>query len=201
MLLRCMPERRIDSFPDVHPLSRAEWRKWLAKNHDKSEGCWFVYYKKHTGKPRVDYEAAVEEALCFGWIDSLARGLDEERSKLLMTPRKPKSVWSKPNKERVDRIIRAGIIKPVGQAKIDQAKADGSWNALDSSDNLEIPDDLAKAFAKNKKAFEKWSNFAPSARKAILFWLGTAKRENTRLERVDKIVSMAADGKRANFDK
>ena len=196
-----MAGRRIDSFEDVHPLSREEWRDWLAVNHDKAHGCWFVYYKKHTGKPRVEYDAAVEEALCFGWIDSLARGLDDERSKLLMTPRKPKSVWSKPNKVRVERIIKAGIITPVGQAKIDQAKADGSWHALDSSDNLEMPEDLEKAFARNKKAFEKWSGFAPSARKAILFWLGTAKRENTRASRVEKIVSMAAEGKRANFDK
>jgi uncharacterized protein YdeI (YjbR/CyaY-like superfamily) len=196
-----MAERRIDSFEDVHPLTRAEWRRWLKKNYEKSPGAWFVYYKKHTGKPRVEYEAAVEEALCFGWIDSLARGLDEERSKLLMTPRKAKSVWSKPNKGRVDRIVAEGLMTSAGQAKIDQAKADGSWNTLDSSDRLEIPEDLEQAFTGNETARIKWNGFAPSARKAILYWLGTAKREETRAARVEKIVSMAEIGKRANFDK
>lgn len=196
-----MAERKIDKFEDVHPLSRDEWRAWLAENHDKSEGCWFVYYKKHTGKPRVNYDDAVEEALCFGWIDSLARGVDDERSKLLMTPRKPKSIWSRPNKERVEKVIADGLMTDVGLAKIREAKADGSWNALDSSDRLEVPLDLEKAFKKNRKAREYWDGFAPSARKAILYWLGTAKREETRKARVEKIVSMAEIGKRANFDK
>ena len=196
-----MAERRIDSFEDVHPLSRAEWRKWLKKNHDRSPGVWFVYYKKHTGKPRVEYDDAVEEALCFGWIDSLARSFDDERSRLLMTPRKPKSVWSKPNKKRVEKIVAEGLITEIGLAKIEQAKADGSWNTLDSSDNLEVPKDLKAAFAKNKTAKKNWDGFAPSARKAILYWVGTAKREETRNARLEKIVSMAAVGKRANFDK
>ncbi len=196
-----MPERKIDSFEDVHPLTRSEWRKWLKKNHDKSPGVWFVYYKKHTGKPRVDYDDAVEEALCFGWIDSLARTFDDERSRLLMTPRKPKSVWSKPNKERVEKIIAAGLITEIGLAKIEQARADGSWNTLDSSDKLEMPKDLTAAFSRNRTAKKNWDAFAPSARKAILYWLGTAKRDETRNARVEKIVSMAAKNKRANFDK
>lgn len=196
-----MAERSIDNFEDVHPLTRSEWRNWLAENHDKSPGVWFVYYKKATGKPRVEYDAAVEEALCFGWIDSLARGFDDERSKLLMTPRKAKSVWSKPNKVRVERIVAEGLMTAAGQAKIDQAKADGSWNTLDSSDLLEVPEDLEKAFVGNEAARIKWDGFAPSARKAILYWLGTAKRQETRRARVEKIVSMAEVGKRANFDK
>lgn len=196
-----MPERKIDSFEDVHPLSRSEWRKWLKENHDKSPGVWFVYYKKHTGKPRVEYDDAVEEALCFGWIDSLARSFDEERSRLLMTPRKRKSVWSKPNKARVEKVITAGLMTEIGLAKIEQAKADGSWNTLDSSDKLEIPKDLKTAFVNDKTAKKNWDAFAPSARKAILYWLGSAKREETRRARIEKIVSMAAVGKRANFDK
>lgn len=161
---------------------------------------WFVFYKKHTGKPRVAYDDAVEEALCFGWIDSLARVFDAERSRLLMTPRKPKSVWSKPNKERVEKMIAAGLMKDVGLAKIERAKADGSWDALNSSDRLEMPGGLEKAFSRNKKARTNWDAFAPSARKAILYWLGAAKREETRIARIEKIVSMAAQGKRANFD-
>lgn len=194
-------ERKIDNFEDVHPLKRSEWRAWLKKNHDKSPGVWFVYYKKHTGKPRVAYDDAVEEALCFGWIDSLARSFDDERSRLLMTPRKAKSVWSKPNKQRVERLISEGKMTGIGLAKIEQAKADGSWNTLDSSDNLEIPRDLKAAFLSDKAAKKNWDAFAPSARKAILYWLGTAKRDETRKVRLEKIVSMAAKNKRANFDK
>ena len=196
-----MPQRKIDSFEDVHPLTRAEWRQWLKRNHHKSPGVWFVYYKKHTGKPRVSYDDAVEEALCFGWIDSLARVFDEDRSRVLMTPRKPKSVWSKPNKERVEKMVAAGRMTNIGLAKIEQAKMDGSWNTLDSSDKLEVPKDLKTAFSADKTAKKNWDGFAPSAKKAILYWLGTAKREETRKARVEKIVSMAAINKRANFDK
>lgn len=160
-----------------------------------------MFFKKHTGKPRVTYDESVEEALCFGWIDSLARTMDEDRSRLMFTPRKPKSVWSKPNKERVAAMIASGMMTEVGLEKIDAAKKDGSWDALNSSDNLEMPNDLLKAFAKNKKALENFNGFTESARKMILYWLGTAKRDETRKARVEKIVSMAAAGKRANFDK
>ncbi|MGQ0540412.1 MAG: YdeI/OmpD-associated family protein [Blastocatellia bacterium] len=194
--------RTIDSFEDIHPHKRSEWRKWLAKNHDRSPGVWFVYFKKHTGKPRVAYDDAVEEALCFGWIDSLACVFDDARSRLLMTPRKPKSVWSKPNKERVEKMVAAGLMTKIGLAKIEQAKADGdgSWNTLDSSDRLEMPEDLKAAFGRNKKAKANWEKFSDSPKKAILYWLGTAKRDETRKTRVEKIVSMASVGKKANFD-
>lgn len=192
---------KIDEFDNFHPLTRDDWRRWLEMNHDSSPGIWFVFFKKHTGKPRVTYDESVEEALCFGWIDSLGRKFDDERSKLLFTPRKPKSVWSKPNKERVTAMIDAGRMMPSGAVKIDAAKTDGSWDTLNSSDNLEMPDDLMKAFAKNKKALEIFEGFTDSARKMILYWLGAAKRVETRIVRVEKIVLMAAKGKRANFDK
>ncbi len=192
---------KIDEFDNFHALTRDNWRRWLEVNHDLSPGIWFVFFKKHTGKPRVTYDASVEEALCFGWIDSLGRKFDDERSKLLFTPRKPKSVWSKSNKERVAAMIAAGSMTSFGLAKIDEAKKDGSWDALNSSDNLETPDDLLKALAKNKTARVNFEGFTDSARKMILYWLGTAKRAETRKARVEKIVSMAAAGKRANFDK
>ena len=193
--------RKVDRFRDFQPLSRAEWRAWLAENFDKSEGVWFVYYKKHTGKPRVSYDDAVEEALCFGWIDGLARGLDDERSKLLFTPRKPKSVWSKPNKARVEKIIAEGIITEAGLAKIEAAKRDGSWNALNSIDNLEIPPDLAKELKANQTAAEYFEKFPDSVKKGILYWISSAKRDETRRVRIEKTISMAARNKRANFDK
>ena len=192
---------KIDEFDIYHPLTRDDWRRWLQTNHDSSPGIWFVFFKKHTGKPRVTYDESVEEALCFGWIDSLGRKFDAERSKLLFTPRKPKSVWSKPNKERVAAMIAADRMTPPGLVKIEAAKKDGSWDSLKSSDNLEIPVDLLKAFAKNDKALKNFEGFTASARKMILYWLGTAKRDETRKARLAKIVAMAADGKRADFDK
>ena len=162
---------------------------------------WFVYFKKHTGKPRVSYDEAVEEGLCFGWIDSLPRKLDEDRTKLLFTPRKPKSVWSQLNKERIVKLMANGAMTESGLAKIEAAKKDGSWNTLDASDNLKISDELAKAFRRNRVAQKNFDGFAPSAKKAILYWLYSAKQEETRAARIVKIVTMAANKKRANFDK
>ncbi len=193
--------RLFDGFEEFHPLTRKEWRMWLSKNYDRSSGVWFVYYKKHTGKPRVSNDEAVEEALCFGWIDSLQRKLDDDRTKLVFTPRKAKSIWSKPNKERVERMIATGHMTDAGRAKIERAKADGSWNALDDSDELKIPSDLLAALKKNKIAKENFEGFTASVKRRILYWLGTAKRGETRLARVEKIVAMAAVNKKANIDK
>ncbi len=192
---------KIDAFPDVHPLIRDEWRAWLAQHHTTALGIWFVYFKKHTGKPRVSYDEAVEEALCFGWVDSLPRTFDEDRSKLLFTPRKSKSVWSKPNKERVERLIASGLMTEAGLAKIEAAKKDGSWDALNASDNLEVADDLAKAFRKNRTAEKHFNAFPAGVRKAILQWLNSAKRAETRAGRIEKLVAMAANNKRVNFEK
>lgn len=193
--------RKIDEFEDFHPATRAEWREWLAQHYDSAEGVWFVYYKKASGKPRVTYDEAVEEALCYGWIDSLPRKVDDERSKLLFTPRKPKSVWSKPNKERVERMIEQGLMTAAGLQKIEAAKKDGSWNALDDSDNLVIPPDLAKELAKHKTAAKNFEAFTDSAKSMILSWINSAKRAETRAARITKTVEMAAKNKRANFDK
>ena len=192
---------KVDELKDFHPLTRKAWRDWLIKNYDKSSGVWFVYFKKHTGKPRVSYDEAVEDAICFGWIDSLARTIDEDRAKLLFTPRKAKSVWSQPNKERVAKLMSNGAMMEIGLAKIEAAKKDGSWDALNASDNLEIPDELAKTFRRNRTAQKNFDGFAPSVKKAILYWLNSAKRDETRAARIEKIVTMAANNKRANFDK
>jgi uncharacterized protein YdeI (YjbR/CyaY-like superfamily) len=192
---------KINGFQDFHPLNRQEWRDWLSKNYDKSAGIWFVYFKKAAGKLSVSYDEAVEEALCFGWIDSTARKLDETRSKLLFTPRKPKSVWSKPNKERVVRLIDENLITETGLAKIEAAKKDGSWNALDASDNLEIPKDLAEAFERNKTAAQNFAAFSDSVKRGILYWIGSAKRDETRGARIEKTVTMAEQNKRVNYDK
>lgn len=192
---------KVDDFADFHPLKREDWRGWLAENHNKANGIWLVYYKKTANKPRVSYDEAVEEALCFGWIDSLPRKIDDAKSKLLFTPRKPKSVWSKLNKTRIEKLVESGAMTEIGLKKIEAAKANGSWDALNASDNLEIAGDLQTAFDKNKTAEKNFHAFAPSARKAILQWLNSAKREETRTARIEKIVSMAAKNLRANFDK
>ena len=128
----------------THPLTRAEWRAWLGENHTRPEGVWLVTYKKATGKPRVEYEDAVEEALCFGWIDSKPNKLDEERTLLWFAPRKPGTGWSRPNKERVARALSAGLMMPAGLTKIEAAKQDGSWTALDGIEQLEMPADLTR---------------------------------------------------------
>jgi hypothetical protein len=129
----------------VQPATRDEWRAWLAANHARPEGVWLVSYRKAAGKPRVDYEAAVEEALCFGWIDSKGGRVDDERTMLWMAPRKPGTGWSRLNKERIERLAAEGRIEPPGMTKIDAAKADGSWTLLDSSEALEVPADPEQA--------------------------------------------------------
>lgn len=196
-----MRESKINEFADFYPLSRSEWRDWLEENHANTAGIWFVYYKKQTGKPRVSYDEAVEEALCFGWIDSLPRKFDDERSKLLFTPRKSKSVWSRLNKTRIEQLIENGLMTEIGSAKIEAAQADGSWNILDDSDNLKIPADLAKEFKSEKAAEKNFDAFSGSVKRTILAWIGGAKQVETRNSRIVKTVEMAKRNKRANFDK
>lgn len=196
-----MGRSKIDHFTDVHPLAREEWRAWLQKNHDTEPGVWFVFFKEHTGKPRISYDEAVEEALCFGWIDSLPRKLDDERSKLLFTPRKAKSVWSKINKERIERLIETEQMSDAGLRKIAQAKKDGSWDTLNDSDRLIIPAELAAAFADNRTAEKYFLGFTDSVKRAILEWLNSAKRPETKAKRIEEIVRKASLGKRAIFDK
>ncbi len=159
-----------------------------------------MYFKKQTGKLRVTYDEAVEEALCFGWIDSLSRMFDEERSKLLFTPRKSKSVWSRLNKERIKRLIDNELMTEIGLAKIEAAKRNGSWNALNASDSLEIPKDLAQAFEENKTAAKNFTAFSDAVKRNILFWIGSAKRDATRASRIEKTVAMAEQNKRVNYD-
>ncbi len=182
----------------VHPASRADWRAWLEKNQMRKEGIWLITYKKSTGKPRVEYDEAVEEALCFGWIDSKPNKLDEERSMLWFAPRKAKTGWSKINKERIERLLKAGRIAPAGLAKIEAAKADGSWSALDAIDAMIIPPDLAKELKKNQAAQKYFEAFPPSVKRGILEWISNAKRPETRAKRIEETVRLAADNIRAN---
>ncbi|HEX8327884.1 MAG TPA: YdeI/OmpD-associated family protein [Hymenobacter sp.] len=192
---------RTDAFAQTQPASRAEWRQWLATHHATEPGVWLVYFKKASGQPSVTYPEAVEEALCFGWIDSHPRKLDAERTQLLFTPRKPKSGWSKVNKERLTRLEAAGLLMPAGLAAIARAQQNGAWESLDAAEAGEVPEDLADAFAGNTAAQANFDAFSLSARKMILTWVLGAKQPETRARRVAETVRLAALNKRANFDR
>jgi len=182
----------------VHPKTRAEWRMWLNKHYTQNEGVWLITFKKASGKPRIDYDEAVEEGLCFGWIDSKANKLDDERSMLWFSPRKAGTGWSKLNKSRVEKLIESGLMTPAGLSKIEAAKQDGSWNALDSIEALEIPHDLENALAANKAAQQYFDAFPRSIKRAILAWIASAKKQDTRAKRIDETVTSAAKNIRAN---
>lgn len=182
----------------IHPKSRSAWRKWLEAHHTQTTGVWLVSYKKATGKPRVEYDEAVEEALCFGWVDSKPNKLDEERSLLWFAPRKAGTGWSKLNKERVEKLMQAGLMAEAGLAKVRRAQQDGSWNALDAVDALEIPSDLAQAFSKNETALGYFEAFPRSVKRGILEWISNAKKPETRAKRIAETVAQAAQNIRAN---
>ncbi|MEM9950210.1 MAG: YdeI/OmpD-associated family protein [Chloroflexota bacterium] len=182
----------------VFPKDRDEWRAWLVDNYTQDEGIWLIRYKKSAGKPILNFDDAVEEALCFGWIDSLPRKLDDERTMLYFAPRKVGSNWSGLNKKRVQKMIDAGRMTEVGMAKIEVAKADGSWDALNDVENLVVPPDLDEAFAKYPDARANWDEFPPSARRGILEWILNAKRDVTRQKRIDETARLAQENIRAN---
>lgn len=156
-----------------------------------------VTYKKDTGKPRVAYSEAVEEALCFGWIDSRPNALDAERSMLLFTPRKAGSEWSRINKARVESLMAAGRMKPAGIEKVEAAKRDGSWNALDAVEALELPEDLVAALEEHPEAERHFAAFPRGSRKIILGWVLRARRPETRQRRIRETVELAAKNLRA----
>jgi uncharacterized protein YdeI (YjbR/CyaY-like superfamily) len=189
-----------DELPDdaIQPTSRAAWRAWLARHHARDRGVWLVSWKKATGKQAFDYGAAVEEALCFGWIDSLPRKLDAERGMLWFAPRQAKSKWSQANKARVARLQAEGRIAPPGAAKIAAAQRDGTWTALDAVSALVVPSDLAAALAQFGEARARFDAFPPSARRGILEWIDGAKKAATRARRVAETAVLAQRGERAN---
>lgn len=182
----------------IHPTSRVAWRTWLERHHTQTEGVWLVSYKKATGKPRFEYEASVEEALCFGWVDSKVNKLDDERSMLWFAPRQPRTGWSRPNKERVERLLAAGLMHPAGLAKVEQAKADGSWSALDGVEALEVPPDLSDALAAYPQAAAHFDAFPRSVKRNILEWILTAKKADTRAQRIDETARLASQNVRAH---
>jgi uncharacterized protein YdeI (YjbR/CyaY-like superfamily) len=187
----------LDDAPDVQADDRAAWRAWLSANHAMSGGAWLVTWKPSSGRGSLDYEAAVEEALCFGWVDSTGGRVDEERGKLYFAPRKSRSAWSASNKARVARLIADAQMTPAGMAAIERAKAGSDWEILDSVEHLEIPDDLVCELARRSPAASNFDAFPASARKQMLAWVATARRAETRTARIAAIAEAAADNQRA----
>lgn len=179
-------------FPRLQPKSRKAWRTWLQKNHASSNGVWLVYAKKHSGLPSLSYNDAVEEALCFGWIDSKINPIDATFYMQVFTPRKSKSAWSALNKARVERLLRAGLMTAAGLALIKAAKASGTWNATAHVEALRIPPDLEKAINASPDARRNWASYSPSRRKGVLYRLAGAKRPATRARYLQEIIENMA---------
>ena len=177
--------------------SRQAWRDWLAENHRQPDSVWVVTFKKGQG-PYVAYDELVEEALCFGWIDSLPRRLDESRTMLLMSRRHAGSGWSKANKDRIARMTKAGLMADPGLTAVAGAKSDGSWTMLDVVDALEKPEDLVKALRDHRQANEYFDGFPPSVRRGILEWIAQAKRPQTRARRIHETAMAAARNERVD---
>ena len=184
-------------FPLYHPADLVAWRSWLAAHHGSARGCWVVSWRNGSGRERVPYVDLVEEALCWGWIDSTAGVLDGDRGLQMMTPRKAKSTWTRLNRQRVADLEAAGRMTDAGRRAVAVAQANGWWTILDPVEDLVVPPDLAAALDAAPAARAAWDGFPPSARKQMLFLLVSAATEATRERRVAKIVAEAAEGRRA----
>lgn len=182
----------IDDHELIQPADRSAWREWLHAHHETAKGCWVVVAK--LGHDGVAYAEAVEEALCFGWIDGRTRPLDGFHTRQHFSPRKKGGTWARSNKERVERLETAGLMTEAGWAVIDAAQADGSWNALDEIEAMVVPDDLATALAASPQAATAFEGFAPSAKQAYLWWIKTAKRPETRSQRISDTVWLVERG-------
>jgi uncharacterized protein YdeI (YjbR/CyaY-like superfamily) len=184
-------------FPIFHPGDLAAWRAWLEHHHDTERGVWVASWKKAAGRDAVPYEQLVEEAICFGWIDSTVNTLDDDRGLQLMTPRKAKSGWTRLNRRRVAALEADGRMTDAGRAAVTAAQANGWWLLYDSVEDLLEPPDLAEALDASPAARTTWDGFPPSARKQMLWWVITAAKPETRATRVAKVVSEAEHGRRA----
>ncbi len=183
--------------PAINAKDRVVWRKWLVKNHLQENRVWLILYHKKSKIHSIYYDEAVEEALCFGWIDSVKYKRDEDSAYQMFTPRKLKSNWSKLNKERVEKMTKAGLMTPTGQKLIDFAKENGTWDVLNEIDDETIPEDLQHSFQKNKLAKANFEAFSSSAKKMILSWILSAKRTETRAKRIELTVLSASQNKKA----
>lgn len=183
-----------DTEPTFFAPDRATWRAWLAEHHATQDAVWLVMLKKSVPEPSIRLDEAVEEALCFGWIDGRLRRIDERSHMLRFSPRRPGSVWAASNQARVEKLIAAGLMTEAGMAVVRAAQADGSWEAGDDRRLDETPADLAAALAQLPAAAERWRDWAPSHRRQYVYWVLAAKRPETRARRVAEVVRRAAAG-------
>ncbi|OGG04772.1 hypothetical protein A2Z33_05665 [Candidatus Gottesmanbacteria bacterium RBG_16_52_11] len=174
--------------------TRNEWRSWLQRNHKSKEGIWFIYYKKHTGKPSVPYAEAVEEAICFGWIDGQIKKIDDEKYMQRYSPRTSKSVWSEINVERAKKMIKQGVMAESGLKAFREGTKTNK--RVPSSKNFSVPAYFKEAITKNKIAWENFQKFSPSSKLAYVYWVGTAKTDETRQKRIKKSVEQLAKNKK-----
>jgi uncharacterized protein YdeI (YjbR/CyaY-like superfamily) len=176
---------------ELHMASRGNWRSWLEKNHDTKKGAWLIFYKKHTGKPNVTYDEAVEEALCFGWIDSIVKTIDSEKFARRFTPRKPDSKWSESNKKRAEKMITQGRMTKAGLELINQAKQRGQWsqNSLPQRE-ISVPKYIEHPLGSNEKALINFIKLAPSYRRRYIGWVDSAKKEETRKRRLAEVIGV-----------
>ncbi len=181
-----------------HAKSRAEWREWLSHHHQSEQSVWLIIYKKDCDIPSVYYPEAVDEALCFGWIDSKPNKRDTQSYFQFFSKRNPKSNWSQVNKEKVAKLLDQGLMAPAGLEMIEIAKQSGTWTALDEVENMTIPADLRALFDQNATAWKNWESFPRSAKRGILEWILNAKRPETRRKRIEETVTLASDNIRAN---
>lgn len=181
----------------LHVTNRDDWRAWLRKNYDTKKEVWLIYYKRHTGKPRIPYDDAVEEALCFGWIDSLVKKIDDEKFVQKFTPRKGKSKWSEANKKRARKMIKEGKMTKAGLAKIREAKSNGEWfKTAPVKKELVIPAYIKKPFATNEKALDNFNNLANGYKRQLVGWITSAKREKTRKRRLTEAIRLLEQNKK-----
>ena len=183
-------------YPDVTPTSRKAWRAWLQKHHAASSGVWLVFAKKNSRLPTVSYDEAVEEALCFGWIDGLMHPVDETFYKQLFTPRQPKSKWAASNKARVEKMIAAGLMTDAGMKLVELAKDTGTWDALTEVDTTTVPPDLKRALNATAGARKTFDAYTPGIRRQCLAYIHDAKRPETRAKRINLIVEAASEGRK-----
>lgn len=182
--------------------NRADWRAWLEKHHAVEKEVWLLHYRKKAAKQSLPYEDAVEEALCFGWIDGLLRSIDGEKYALRYSPRKSKSIWAENNKRRVEKLIREGRMTTAGLEKIAQAKAGGEWDAATAREDVNvIPPDLERELRKHKAAWASFKKWPASRKKMHLYWLTSAKRVETRQKRIQAIIEMAMANEKRGIQK
>jgi uncharacterized protein YdeI (YjbR/CyaY-like superfamily) len=173
--------------------TREDFRFWLEINHTQKDGIWLVYFKKNSKMPSISYAEAVEEALCFGWIDSKVQTIDQQRYRQVFTPRNPRSVWSELNKQRVEKMISEGKMTPAGMKLIEIAKKNGQWDkAYRAKDMPEMPEDFKSALMQDPAAWENYINFTASYRATYIYYVNQAKRPETRKNRIDKVVDLCA---------